>query len=96
MYYDEILKQLGGHKFVVMTGAKNLTYDEKTQSVFMKIMRNSSKVSHVKIELTSLDLYTMTFYNCGVNLKIIKKVEGVYNDMLQRVFTNVTGLYTHL
>ena len=30
------------------------------------------------------------------DLKTVKKVDGVYDDMLQEVFTENTGLYTHL
>lgn len=93
---NEILMQLGGNKFLMMTGAKNLCFDEKTKSINFKIMRNSFKVTHVKIELTVFDTYTMTFFNCGKELKIIKTVNGVYNDMLQSVFTANTGLYTFL
>lgn len=90
----EILKQLGGNKFIAMTGAKNMGCDNTSMS--MQIMRNSKKVTHVKIELTVMDVYIMTFYNCRKDLKIIKKCENVYNDMLIETFENETGLNTKL
>ena len=30
-----------------------------------------------------------------VTIKDIEKIEGVYCDMLEEIFTDVTGLYTH-
>gem|GEM_PF-3753612 len=30
-----------------------------------------------------------------VTTKDIEKIEGVYCDMLEEIFTDVTGLYTH-
>jgi hypothetical protein len=90
----EILKQLGGRRFIAMTGASNMGCDNNSMS--MKIMRNSAKVTHVKIELTVMDVYKMTFYNCSRDLKVIAERENVYNDMLQDVFTSITGLNTSL
>jgi hypothetical protein len=90
-----ILEQLGGNRFIAMTGAKNLLSQDN--ALTFKIGRNSSQVNFVKIELTPDDTYTMTFSNMNINrIKEIKKLEGVYNDMLQNIFTETTGLYTTL
>lgn len=96
---QEILQQLGGNKFIAMTGSKNFMADGNT--LIMHLARNSSKANRLKITLTPMDTYTMVFYK-GVTvdfqIKIVevKKIEGVYHDQLQKIFTSVTGLDTHL
>ncbi len=95
-FYSEILKQLGGRRFLMMTGAKNLVYDNQDLSISMKIMRNAKKVTHVKIKLNSLDLYDLTFYNCGKELKIVSEINNIYCDQLQEIFEQHTGLYLTL
>ena len=97
----EILRQLGGNKFIVMTGAKNLAYDES--NLTFKIGRNSKSINYVEIKLNGSDLYDMTFSRVSfsrktgeVKNKIISTAKGIYNDMLQGCFTEATGLYTRL
>ncbi len=92
---NTILEQLGGHKFIVMTGAKNFTGTEKTLS--FSIMRNTKKVTHVKITLNWKDLYDIEFMRVH-KLKVnpISEAKDVYFDELQRVFTGETGLYTRI
>jgi hypothetical protein len=96
----EILKQLGGNKFIVMTGAKNFykgVDDQKQPFIGFKIGKAKNQINYVKIILTGRDDYTMQFLSIrGSKLKVVREVEGVYNDMLQDVFTTNTGLYTHL
>ena len=93
--YETILKQLGGNRFVAMTGAKNLGTNGKDLS--FSIGRNAKKVSHVHIKLTSMDLYDVEFINMrGAKRKVIKKVKGVYGDMLPKIFQKYTGLRTRL
>ncbi len=90
-----ILQQLGGNKFIAMTGAKNLGASGKSLS--MKIGRNSKSISHVVITLKSSDLYDMEFIRMrGTSRKVVKKVTGVYNDMLGKIFTKYTGLRVRL
>lgn len=92
---NEILRQLGGNRFIAMTGAKNLAAIDN--SISFKIMRNSNKVTHVKIELNFMDTYDITFYNIvGNNIKEEHTVRGIYSDQLQNTFTIYTGLNTHL
>ena len=44
-----------------------------------------------------MDLYDMEFINMrGPKRKVVKKVKGVYADMLQKIFTKYTGLRTRL
>jgi len=91
----EILHQLGGNKFIAMTGAKNISGGN--YSLQFKIMRNSRRVTHVKIEINGLDLYDLTFYSIrGYDSPIIRsQANNIYADMLQTTFTEHTGLNTH-
>jgi len=92
---ETILEQLGGNKFRVMTGAKGFVSSSKTLT--FRIGRNSHKITAVDIELMPTDLYAMTFYRgSGLKLREYTKTVGLYADMLQREFTSVTGLDTHL
>ena len=93
---ETILKRLGGNKFCMMTGAKNLAGDENSLS--MRIGRNSSNSNYLKITLNSMDLYDMKF--CKLTRKFEEKsvteYSDVYNDMLTEVFEKHTGMYTKL
>jgi hypothetical protein len=93
---NTILSQLGGGKFLAMTGAKRLTaYDN---ALGFEIGTNKSKTKWVKIVLTPADLYDMEFYSFNMKTGLVKlhTYEGVYFDMLQDLFTEYTGLYTSL
>ena len=90
-----ILSQLGGNKFIAMTGSKGFTGDDK--SLTFRIGRNAGDWNAVKIELTPMDDYTITFYRfhkCSISK--IKDVEGVCCDNLTDIFTNETGLEVSL
>jgi hypothetical protein len=94
----EILRQLGGRQFIAMVGAKYLTFDSdlNTPNMACKISAGR-KVTHMKIVLDASDTYTVTFYRIRADkINIVREVSGVYNDMLQSVFTEVTGLNTSL
>ena len=90
----ETLKQLGGNRFIAMTGAKNFAVGPKGMS--FKIGRNSKNVNYVRIDLKG-DLYNMEFIQMrGGKMKVKSKEKGVYNDQLQKMFTKYTGMYTSL
>ena len=94
---EDVLQQLGGKKFIAMTGAKNFVKDDKTKSITFKLPRAKSGINYVKISLTSMDLYNIEFLSVrGGNIKTVKEVKGVYNDQLQKIFTQYTGLNTSL
>jgi len=91
----EILRQLGGNKFIAMTGAKNFGGTEN--SITFKIGRNSSKANWVKIVLNGKDLYDVSFIQVrGTELKTLKTYNDVYNDSLRDIFTSYTGMHTSL
>ena len=58
---QQLLQQLGGNRFIMMVGAKNLVVDKSKNELHMKIGRNAKGVSHVRIRLSSMDLYDMEF-----------------------------------
>ena len=91
-----ILKQLGGNKFIAMTGAKNLGHTNK--GLQMKIGRNSKGVTHVIIDLDrGKDLYDIEFVKVrGTKRTTVKKLKGIYADQLGEVFTRYTGLRIRL
>lgn len=104
---NTILQQLGGNKFIVMTGSKNFLSDGNT--LRMHLAKNVSKANRLEITLDADDTYTMRFYKYTAGRlntktfsftedKIVEVYEanGIYCDMLQPVFTEVTGMYTHL
>ena len=92
---DITLKQLGGNKFIAMTGAKQFSFGK--QGLGFRIGKNSKSINYVRVDLKSNDLYDMEFIRIrGSKIKVVKKVTGVYNDQLQKIFTKHTGLYTSL
>ena len=92
----ETLKQLGGNRFIMMTGAKHFGVGPNGMS--FKIGRNSKRVNHVTIDLDrGRDLYNMSFDWVTIKgIKNKKKLKGIYNDQLQDMFTKYTGMYTSL
>ncbi len=91
-----ILQQLGGNKFLVMTGANNLTSDES--ALCMQLRRNKAKAKFLRIELNANDTYNMIFRKTCKNytFPIVAEYKDVYADQLQKLFTEVTGYYTSL
>ncbi len=102
-----IFSQLGGNRFVVMTGSKDFVGFDRTLS--MSLAKNSSRANRLSITLDSDDTYSMRFYRIThghvnrrtgkwIDEKIeeIKRFSCVYCDQLQEAFTRVTGMYTHL
>jgi hypothetical protein len=104
---NTILQQLGGNKFIAMTGSKNfLAIDNGLK---MNLAKNNSGANILTIKLTGDDLYDMEFIkftSFKFNIKTMttreEKVEtisiseGVYDDKLAEIFTRVTGLHTRL
>jgi hypothetical protein len=92
---ENILTQLGGNRFRVMTGAKDFVADGS--GLIFKIGRNAKSVSHVKIRLTGADLYMMEFLRIRAGVvKTVSISDGIYAEDLQPEFTRGTGLDTRL
>jgi len=94
-----IFSQLGGQRFAAMTGAKHLTSTDKGLAFRLPARFAKNGINYVNITLDSMDTYSVTFYKAVFSrgqTKLVKSFDGVYNDMLQNIFTDATGLDTHL
>ena len=90
----ELIKQLGGSRFIAMTGAKDFVVGPK--GVTFKIGKNSKSISHVRIDLES-DLYNVEFLLVrGTNIRVKSYFKHVYFDQLRDLFEKETGLRTSL
>ena len=90
-----ILKQIGGNRFIAMTGAKGFAFSDKYMS--FKIGRNSKGINFVRIGHNAKDLYDMEFGFVSVKgIKVKKKVKDVYADMLGQIFKKHTGMNVSL
>jgi hypothetical protein len=92
-----IVNQLGGRRFMMMTGVKKFGMNSKGGIEF-KIGRNATSCNHVSIDYNfGKDLYEVTFGRIRAGkYTVMKKLEEVYFDELQERFTEFTGLYTRL
>lgn len=84
-------------RLTAMLGASNLSYSNTGRIQFhFKMCRAANMVA---IELNESDLYTMTFYKYSkksLDVKEVKIYEEIYAEDLSRLFTQFTGLDTHL
>lgn len=93
-----ILDQLGGARFVAMTGAKNLAASADTLSFRLPANFARDRINAVRVKLEASDTYTVTFLRVGrragrgiVAVELVVE-ELVYADALRATFTRVTGL----
>jgi hypothetical protein len=96
-----ILSQLGGGKFLAMTGAKDLAADKSALRFKLPARFAKDGINFVQITLTTSDLYDMRFGKMAGPSKCFEVSEkasftGVYFDQLQSVFTLATGLHTRI
>jgi hypothetical protein len=94
-----ILAQLGGGRFVAMTGAKNLAGDSNGLSFRLPGAGGFCKngINAVRITLTPSDLYDVEYMRIrGTKVTVVERVEGIYFDSLTDSFERVTGLATSL
>jgi len=96
-----LFRQLGGNRFRAMTGAKDFMKDGN--SLRMKIMKNNTGGNHLIITLNSNDLYDMRFESHRMNrktyeltIKVKAEETNIPASNLQRVFTELSGLYTRM
>ena len=93
-----ILAQLGGNRFIAMTGAKG--FIGGSQFLGFQIPKNMSGANRVTITYApSRDTYNMSFIKTarsGLDTKEVAKFQEVYADQLRGIFTKVTGMETSL
>lgn len=101
---ETIRQQLGGGRFAAMTGVKHFLWGENTLS-FQIAAQNKPKIKGCRIRLDPDDTYTMVFLKKGkkdpvfrtsTGMDVVEERSGLHAEDLQRVFTSVTGLDTHL
>ena len=90
---NEILNQLGGNKFIVMTGASCYSDGNTLISKF-----KGSKVANIMyVTLNENDLYDVKICKFkGMDIKTISEVNNAYAEMLKPIFEKTTGLKTSL
>lgn len=98
--HDTIFEQLGGGKFIAITGAKMFMSLERGLSFRLPVRFSIRKINHVQIILNKEDTYDLVFSRVvgGMNLRCstISQRFGVYAEHLRRVFSEETHLYTSL
>jgi len=102
MVAKTIFQQIGGKRFAAMTGSRN--FINMGNGLRMCLARNKTSANRLDITYDAqTDLYNMRFFRHTFSKKTfesktkdIARYEGVYFDMLEEIFTMVTGLYTHL
>ena len=104
---DIIMEQLGGGRFIAMTGSKKFISDGNT--LRMTLAKNKSEANRLFITLEGDDTYTMRFFYyfpgrmdrktmtwSEERTKEIAEYRGVLFEELCRIFTAVTGLDARL
>jgi len=88
---DTILAQLGGRRFIAMTGAKTFVGSDEMLQFAIPGGRK------VRVTLDDSDTYTVELFRIRKGEANVIGSEGfVYADGLQESFTRLTGLYTSL
>lgn len=95
----EMLRQLGGQRFVAMTGAKDfMSADNPQPRLIFRLPANmtNERGTHFEISLLPSDTYLCVFFKMRKGERnIIDRGEYMVED-LQAAFTSMTGLDTHL
>ena len=93
-----ILAQLGGNRFRAMTGSTDFVGSDNSLA-FRVRGRTKNRINKCRVTLNGKDLYDIEFYRYSPTrgtLTEVASVADIYNDQLQDVFTQYTGLDTHL
>jgi len=90
---QQILNQLGGSKFVAMTGA---TCMSKNNTLIAKF--KGSKIANIiYVTLNDLDLYDVKIEKFrGTESKTVTEVTNAFAEDLKKIFESSTGLFLSL
>jgi hypothetical protein len=92
-----ILEQLGGNRFVAMTGAKNFGDTGNGLAFQVPASLTKNRINAVKVVLDPSDTYTVKFLRItSKELKTVSQHSMIYCDQLKELFESETGLLTHL
>lgn len=91
----KILEQLGGNRFMAMTGCKQIV--ALPDGVQFGIGRGAADgINKIKVTLAD-DLYSVEFWKIrGVDMKLVRSFDLVGAERLAGVFTEGTGFDTRL
>lgn len=91
-----ILEQLGGSRFIAMTGAKDFV--GSSESLMFRLPAGAKgRINKVYITLEPYDTYTLGCFNVrGASVTTVAIESMLYANQLQTAFTRMTGLDTHL
>lgn len=100
---NTILQQLGGGRFVGMTGAKALTACDNGLRLKLPGNMTRERINWMEVRLEPSDTYTVTFASerrprgkAWAERKVLHTFQDVYCDQLRDLFEQVTGLLTAL
>lgn len=94
---NTILEQLGGGRFIAMTGAKNFV--GSSDALMFSMPKAKDGINKIRVTLTPADTYTVEGYKIGrsaLGFELKAQAEGVYCDNLRSVFESMTGFRTSL
>lgn len=92
-----IFTQLGGNRFKMMTGAKDIFFDGPALQFKLPSNFANLGINFVKISLNSMDTYDITFKKIrGTKVTDVDDVTGIYCDQLAAIFQDKTGLDTNM
>lgn len=90
-----ILEQLGGNKFIAMTGAKGFTASDRALTFRLPGAGGFCKdgINAVRVTLNQYDTYDVEFMRIrGTKVTPVHTDNGIYNDQFEAVFAAATGL----
>lgn len=104
---NTMLEQLGGGRFIAMTGARDFLAfsadEEQTHlgGLQFRLPRDLAKdgINKVRITLLLSDTYkveALVVKPRSHSFEVKGSLEGVYSDMLEEVFRDLTGLATRI
>jgi hypothetical protein len=95
-----ILAQLGGRRFIAMTGARDFSGGDNYLTFSLPKGFAKEGINKIRITLDWTDTYIFealkVFPGRELKFDTIKKLDYVYADDLEDIFTSITGLDTHL
>ncbi len=96
---DTILDQLGGNRFVAMTGAWNFVRGRDYLAFRIPAGMAKRRATGVRIALSPSDTYVVELHKLDVKRlehRVLETRSDVLAANLRSVFTDLTGLDTHL
>lgn len=93
---DTILTQLGGRRFIAMTGASSFTGSPDALSFRIPRVRG---IFGVRVTLEASDTYRVEFLGMRLNptrVHTVRDAAGIQCDQLAAIFEDATGLRTSL